>query len=135
MPSILGVDLLKHLGATLQYSDAGDACTWINDSGERVVIPMHCTAAEISGEFSLTVAEGTLLQPSGEVGDKAVTYAYVDIAPENVRCNQQFYCTPDIVHSHNRSWQQHHWQRLSRSTAHYLYAHQHTHTDTETDQR
>ena len=97
VPSILGVDLLKHLGATLQYSDAGDACSWINDSGERVVIPMHCTAPEISGEFSLTVAEGTLLQPSGEAGDKAVTYAYVDIAPENVRCNQQFYCTPDIV--------------------------------------
>ena len=58
---------------------------------------MHCTAPEISGEFSLTVAEVALLQPSGERGDKAVTYAYVDIAPENVRCNQQFYCTPDIV--------------------------------------
>ena len=27
VPSILGVDLLKHLGATLQYSDAGDACS------------------------------------------------------------------------------------------------------------
>ena len=27
VPSILGVDLLKHLGATLQYSDAGGACS------------------------------------------------------------------------------------------------------------
>ena len=65
VPSILGVDLLKHLGATLQYSDANDACSWVNNSGERVVISMHCTAPEISGEFSLTVAEGTLSQPSG----------------------------------------------------------------------
>ena len=62
-----------------------------------MVIPVHCKTPEISGEFSLTVTEGTLLQPSGEVGDKAVTYAYVDIAPENVRCNQQFYCTPGII--------------------------------------
>ena len=97
VPSILGVDLLKHLGATLQHSDVVDACAWINDSSERVVIPMHCKAPEITGEFSLTVAKGTRLQSSGEIGDKAVTYAYVDIAPENARCNQQFYCTPDIV--------------------------------------
>ena len=69
---ILGVDLLKHLGATLLNNEAGDACSWINDSGERVVIPIHCTAPKISCEFSLTVAEGTLLQPSGEIGDKAV---------------------------------------------------------------
>ena len=97
VPSILGADLLKHLDATSQYSEGGDACSWVNDSGERVVIPMHCTAPEISGEFSMTIADGMLLQPSGEIGEKAVAYAYVDIAAENVRCNQQFYCTPDIV--------------------------------------
>ena len=52
MPSILGVDLPKHLGATLQYSDAGDAYSWINASSEGVVIPMHSTAPETSGELS-----------------------------------------------------------------------------------
>lgn len=45
----------------------------------------------------MTVADSVLLQPSGEADDKSVAYVYVDIAVENVRCNQQFYCTPDIV--------------------------------------
>ena len=58
---------------------------------------MHCTAPDVPDAFSLTVAQGTLLQPPSEICDKALTYAYVDIAPENVRCNQQFYCTPAIV--------------------------------------
>ena len=45
----------------------------------------------------MTIADGMPLQPPKEIGNKAVAYAYVDIAAENVRCNQQFYCTPDIV--------------------------------------
>ena len=33
VPSILGVDFLKHLNATLTYSNAGDACSWVNTEG------------------------------------------------------------------------------------------------------
>ena len=48
VPGILGVDLLKRSGATLQYSGTGNAHTWFDDSGEKIVIPMHCAAPEVS---------------------------------------------------------------------------------------
>ena len=35
VPSILGVDFLKHLNATLACSNAGDACSWINTGGKE----------------------------------------------------------------------------------------------------
>ena len=97
VPSILGVDFLKHLNATLTYSNAGDACSWVNTEGKRVTIPMHCTAPEIAGEFSLTMAGGAQLQPYGERGAVRLAMAYVDVPTEQVRFNQTFWCSPEIV--------------------------------------
>jgi hypothetical protein len=97
VPSILGVDFLKHLGATLTYSNAGDACSWIDSKGKQRVIPMHCTSPEIKGTFSLNMAQGVLLQPYGERNAEGIAMAYVDIDPENVRFNQNLYCSPTTV--------------------------------------
>ena len=58
VPSILGVDLLKHLGATLQYSGAGDAGSWIND----LWVPGHRQKPVPSGTSASASQVDTWLQ-------------------------------------------------------------------------
>ena len=44
VPSILGVDFLKSVLADMQYSQACDTATWTTETGEALVVPMHCSA-------------------------------------------------------------------------------------------
>ena len=46
VPSILGVDFLKSVGATLQFTDHCDTATWTTPGHDPVTIPLHCTAPE-----------------------------------------------------------------------------------------
>ena len=44
VPSILGVDFLKTVGATLKFTERSDTATWPTPRHETVTIPLHCTA-------------------------------------------------------------------------------------------
>ena len=76
VPNILGVDLLKSVRATLQFTDHFDTATWTTPGHDPVIVSLHCTAPEITESYAVTAAEGfTLLkdspftlQPGQEVG-------------------------------------------------------------------
>ena len=94
VPSILGVDFLKSVGATLQFTDHCDTATWTTPGHDPVTIPLHCTAPEITGSYAVTAAEGFILRPGQEV-KRCV--AHIDIAPDRLRFNQSLWVTPTIV--------------------------------------
>ena len=94
MPSILGVDFLKSVGATLQFTDHCDTATWTTPGHDPVTIPLHCTAPEITGSYAVTAAEGFILRPGQEV-KRCV--AHINIAPDRLRFNQSLWVTPTIV--------------------------------------
>ena len=94
VPSILGVDFLKSVGATLQFTDHCDTATWTTPGHDPVTIPLHCTAPEVTGSYAVTAAEGFILRPGQEV-KRCV--AHIDIAPDRLRFNQSLWVTPTIV--------------------------------------
>ena len=94
VPSILGVDFLKSVGATLQFTEHSDTATWSTPGHETVTIPLHCTAPESKGTYAVTSAEGFVLEP-GKGSDRCI--AHIDIQPDKLRFNQSLYITPTIV--------------------------------------
>ena len=59
VPSILGVDFLKSVGATLQFIEHCDAATWSTPGHHTVTIPLHCTTPEVTGSYAVTTAVTT----------------------------------------------------------------------------
>ena len=94
VPSILGVDFLKSVGATPQFTEHCDTATWSTPGHDTVTIPLHCTAPEVTGSYAVTAAEGFILRPGQEV-KRCVTH--IDIAPERLRFNQSPWITPTVV--------------------------------------
>ena len=94
VPSILGVDFLKSVGATLQFTDYCDTAIWTTPGHDPVTVPLHCTAPEVTGSYAVTAAEGFILRPGQEV-KRCV--AHIDIAPDRLRFNQSLWVTPTIV--------------------------------------
>jgi len=99
VPSILGVDFLKAVSANMQYSNACDTATWTTESGETVVVPMHCSAPILTDTCDLTIAHGTVIPQSGHSLDldRKGVVAYVDVDPSQVRFNQIADVQPTIV--------------------------------------
>ena len=96
VPSILGVDFLKYVGATLQFTEHVhcDTATWSTPGHAAVTIPLHRTASKVTGSYAVTSAEGFVLRPGQEV-KRCV--AHIDIAPEKLRFNPSLYVTPTVV--------------------------------------
>ena len=63
VPSILGVDFLKSVGATLVFTKHCDTATWSTPGHETVAIPLHCTAPDSKGSYAVTSADGFVLEP------------------------------------------------------------------------
>ena len=99
VPSILGVDFLKAVSANMQYSDAYDTATWTTESGEKVVVPMHCSAPLLTDSCDLTIAQGVVIPQAGHSLDldRKGVVAYVDVDPSQVRFNQIADVQPTIV--------------------------------------
>ena len=67
VPSIIGDDFLKSVGATLQFTEHFDTATWSTPGHGPVTIPLHCTAPEVTGSYAVTAAEGFILRLGQEV--------------------------------------------------------------------
>ena len=90
VPSILGVDFLKSVSANMQYSQACDTATWTTETGETIVVPMHCSAPQLTTSCDLTIAHGAAIPQAGHSLDldKKGPIAYIDVDPTQVRFNQ-----------------------------------------------
>ena len=53
VPSILGVDFPKSVGAALQFTEQCDTATWSTPGHDPVTIPLHCTAPEVIGSYAV----------------------------------------------------------------------------------
>jgi hypothetical protein len=87
VPSILGVDFLKSVSANMQYSQACDTATWTTETG---VVPMHCSAPQLTASCDLTIAHGAVIPQAGHSLDldRKGLVAYIDVDPTQVRFNQ-----------------------------------------------